>query len=179
MDFEIGLKTLYKIFLGVGSLLGFVSTFLAIRREVQKGPKIFAKATKVVFKNTGLRVATIVDDRQVSKRSATISVRIQFHNGGNELTSITSVKLKILSQTLFPKTTKQLKFVSSQGVERSGLNLREDDIRTITLQQGTALVEIFQFDIEYEEQNETAKTGIINFEFINHSPIQLELIFEK
>lgn len=169
----------YKAFLFIGALLGFTSTFLAIRKEVIKGPKIVAKITSSTFAEDGTRVTAVVDGKQTTQYTTIFRVRVQLQNSGTDLTSIVGGSLDISGKMHDASVLHHGKVSTQSGKLLSGFSTREKDERTIVLAPGAAIVEPFQFEVGSVSpfSDPTEETVVVSF--VNHKSLALKAIFEK
>jgi hypothetical protein len=180
---ELNKLVTYDNFVGVGAFLGFVSTFLNVKKEITKGPKITAKITEATLVKDSITVTKVEDGKQVAEYSGTLQVGIQFQNGGNELTSIVSCILTFPSgKRYYPKISRKAELVGGANDRinfASRVLFRVDDERVFAIQPGAVLLEKFQFDVTSENDFDKGVSGEVEFQFINHRKLSFDLNFEN
>lgn len=180
---ELNKLVTYDNFVGVGAFLGFVSTFLNVKKEITRGPKITVKVTEATVVKDSTTLAKVEDGKQVTEYSGTLQIGIQFQNGGNELTSIVSCVLTLPSgKRYYPKTSKKAELVGGANDRinfASRVLFRVNDERVFAIQSGAVLLEKFQFDVTSENDFDKGATGNVEFQFVNHRKLSFDLNFES
>lgn len=172
----------HQIFLTMGAALGFLSTFLTVKREITKGPKVRGKILESKLDRDSTVTRSVVQGARIEEYSGTFSVKVQLQNSGTDLTSVISCSLILPSgENHRPSVTKRMEppANSSRLAKFLPLVFRIKDERVLIIPAGAALIEKFQFDVTSREDFKTSTTGEVIFEFVNHRKVSFVTEFER
>lgn len=162
------------VYLGIGATLGFALAAVQIYEFFMKGAKISAVLLEANYTNSPVVLTTVQDNRQIMNYSALASLKIQIQNSGTELTSVTSTHL-VLPDGI--KNRSKVTQIINAGPFRVP-NIVTDD-RTIVLDSGVAIIEIFDFEFNISE-NDYKNSNECNlvFNFVNHKEVKVPVSFK-